>query len=207
MAPPPAGVTGGAAPDQREWLEADDLGGFAMGTVSGIRTRRYHALLTVATHPPAGRVVLVAALEAWIETDDGPRFLTSHRYAPDVIHPDGFQRITSFEWRPWPRWTYQVTDGLEIEHQLVCESSTGQVVMSWRLVSGGHAQLAVRPLLAARDSHSLQRENTSCSWDATVVGGNVAWQLYGRFCNHGGAPSAAGYGRPPAQPWRLETSR
>ncbi|TMA37779.1 MAG: hypothetical protein E6J79_09235, partial [Deltaproteobacteria bacterium] len=28
-----------------EWLEADGLGGFASGTVSGIRTRRYHALL------------------------------------------------------------------------------------------------------------------------------------------------------------------
>jgi glycogen debranching enzyme len=28
-----------------EWLEADGLGGFASGTVSGERTRRYHALL------------------------------------------------------------------------------------------------------------------------------------------------------------------
>src|SRR5262245_50259982 len=32
-----------------EWLEADGLGGFASGTVPGIRTRRYHALLLVAT--------------------------------------------------------------------------------------------------------------------------------------------------------------
>ena len=30
---------------RREWLEADGLGGFASGTVDGIRTRRYHALL------------------------------------------------------------------------------------------------------------------------------------------------------------------
>ena len=28
-----------------EWLEADGLGGFASGTTSGVRTRRYHALL------------------------------------------------------------------------------------------------------------------------------------------------------------------
>jgi len=28
-----------------EWLETDGLGGFAMGTTDGIRTRRYHALL------------------------------------------------------------------------------------------------------------------------------------------------------------------
>jgi hypothetical protein len=35
-----------------EWLEADGLGGFASGTVSGVRTRRYHALLLAATKPP-----------------------------------------------------------------------------------------------------------------------------------------------------------
>ena len=178
MAAPAADLTGAPAPDQREWLEADDLGGFAMGTVSGIRTRRYHALLTVATNPPAGRVVLVAALEAWIETDEGPLFLTSHRYAPDVVHPDGFQRIIGFALQPWPSWTYRVSDGLEIAHQVFCDSATGQVVLSWRLLRGGRARLAVRPLLAARDSHSLQRENDACSWDATVVGGNVAWRLY-----------------------------
>jgi len=31
--------------DQTEWLETDGLGGFASGTTSGLRTRRYHALL------------------------------------------------------------------------------------------------------------------------------------------------------------------
>src|SRR6266568_8578093 len=31
-----------------EWLVADGLGGFAMGTVAGLRTRRYHGLLAVA---------------------------------------------------------------------------------------------------------------------------------------------------------------
>lgn len=49
-------------------LEADGLGGFASGTVSGIRTRRYHALLLAATTPPTGRMVLVNGIEAWLET-------------------------------------------------------------------------------------------------------------------------------------------
>ena len=38
-----------------EWLEADGLGGFASGTVSGLRTRRYHALLLTAHWAVAGR--------------------------------------------------------------------------------------------------------------------------------------------------------
>jgi len=35
-----------------EWLEVDAQGGFASGTVGGEQTRRYHAVLLVATHPP-----------------------------------------------------------------------------------------------------------------------------------------------------------
>ena len=65
-----------------EWLEADGLGGFASGTVSGIRTRRYHALLLVATTPPTGRMVLVNGLEAWLETPGGRFALSAQRYTP-----------------------------------------------------------------------------------------------------------------------------
>ena len=57
--------------DDREGLEADGLGGFASGTASGIRTRRYHALLLTATTPPTGRVVLVNGFDAWLETPSG----------------------------------------------------------------------------------------------------------------------------------------
>jgi len=70
-----------------EWLEADGLGGFASGTVSGIRTRRYHALLLTATTPPAGRMVLANGFDAWVETPVGTFSISSQRYAPDVIHP------------------------------------------------------------------------------------------------------------------------
>jgi len=60
------------SPDSsREWLEADGLGGFASGTATGIRTRRYHALLLTATTPPTGRMVLVNGFDAWIETPAG----------------------------------------------------------------------------------------------------------------------------------------
>lgn len=67
---------------EREWLEADGLGGFASGTVSGVRTRRYHAL-----PPPTGRMALVNGFEANIITEAGRFALSSQRYAPDVLHP------------------------------------------------------------------------------------------------------------------------
>src|ERR1700749_3215621 len=81
-----------------EWIEADGLGGFASGTVSGIRTRRYHALLLTATTPPSGRVVLVNGFEAWIDSPRGRFALSSQRYLPEVVAPDGAARISFFEY-------------------------------------------------------------------------------------------------------------
>src|SRR6202045_5295804 len=68
-----------------EWVDADGLGGFASGTVSGIRTRRYHALLLTATTPPAGRMVLVNGFDAWVENEADKIWLSAQRYFPDSV--------------------------------------------------------------------------------------------------------------------------
>ena len=83
-----------------EWLEADGLGGFASGTVSGERTRRYHALLLAATHPPAGRVVLVNGIEVWVETATGRHAISTQRYLPNVAYPEGWRCIADFAHQP-----------------------------------------------------------------------------------------------------------
>jgi len=96
-----------------EWLEADGLGGFASGTADGIRTRRYHALLLTAD-PEHGRMVLVNGLEVWVETATGSFALSSQRYATDVVHPEGAQRIVSFDADPWPQCVFELPDGTRI---------------------------------------------------------------------------------------------
>src|ERR1039457_5258503 len=53
-------TAGTGEPDGREWLEANGLGGYAMSTVTGENTRRYHGLLVAATKPPVSRAVLLS---------------------------------------------------------------------------------------------------------------------------------------------------
>ena len=83
-----------------EWLETDGLGGFASGTVAGIRTRRYHALLLAGQNGPTGRSVLVNGFNAVVETAAGVSALSSQRYTPDIVHPDNASRIQSFSSEP-----------------------------------------------------------------------------------------------------------
>ena len=125
-----------ASPTSREWIEADGLGGFASGTASGIRTRRYHALLLAATMPPTGRFVLVNGIEAWLETPAGSFALSSQHYAPDVIHPDGAARIERFTSNPWPRWTFALPDGTRIEHGILAQPGHASTALYWRLLEG-----------------------------------------------------------------------
>ena len=167
--------------DVREWLEPDGLGGFASGTVSGIRTRRYHALLLAATTPPTGRMTLVNGFDAWVERRGERMALTSQRYAPDVVAPDGAGRITAFSRDPWPTWTFTLPSGERVVQEIFVPHGRAAAVVSWRLVDAAVAtplRLVVRPFLSGRDYHSLHHENAACRTDARVDGDMVRWQLY-----------------------------
>jgi len=163
-----------------EWLEADGLGGFASGTVSGIRTRRYHGLLVPATAPPAGRAVLVNGFEAWIEVFGETIAISSQRYAPDVLYPDGASRLSSFVLDPWPVWTFHLRGGLYIAQELFAIHGAPTVALSWKLRGdfSGSAKLRIRPLLSGRDFHSIHHENGSFRFEATQTADAVRWHPY-----------------------------
>ena len=161
-----------------EWLEADGLGGFAMGNASGVRTRRYHGLLCAARTPPTGRVMLVNAVEAWIDLGAGPRALSSHRYLPSVTHPDGAGRLLGFEHEPFPSWTYELENGVRVVHELFVPRGSAVTALAWRLVGAPRrARLTLRPLLSVRSMHALRREDSALSLASRGVGSSVAWQL------------------------------
>jgi len=165
-----------------EWLETDGLGGFASGTVSGIRMRRYHALLLCAQTPPTGRTVLVNGFEAWLEVGGRTIALSSQHYAPDAIHPDGNSRIESFSHEPWPRWTYRVDDELRVEHELFAIAGAPQLAVAWRLVGAAQARrgavLHVRPLFSGRDYHALHHENAGFGFTPEERAGCWVWRPY-----------------------------
>src|SRR5438093_5539779 len=85
-----------ASSTRSEWLETNGRGGFAFGTVPGMRTRRYHGLLTVATRPPGGRMVLLSSLEEALWLGDDRWELGCNQY-PGVVHPSGHRLLAGFE--------------------------------------------------------------------------------------------------------------
>lgn len=168
-----------------EWLEPDGQGGFASGTVGGERTRRYHALLLTATKPPTGRYALVQGFEAWVETEHARIALSTQRYEPDVVYPDGVSRLIGFESTPWPTWRFSLGDEGEIVFELFVTKASCETVLRWRVPDRDPARrlaLTVRLLLSGRDYHSLHHENPVFDFEQTGHG-NVGWRPYNGLPN------------------------
>jgi predicted glycogen debranching enzyme len=165
----------------QEWLEADGLGGFASGTASGVRTRRYHALLQVATTPPTNRMTLVNGFDAWVETPAGRFALSSQRYAPDVTFPDGAERLDAFDLKVFPTWTYLLPDGTRVRQELFVPKGSPAVVLCWTLIDarpGALVTLQVRPFLSGRDQNAIHRENDAFRFKQIQIDSRVIWQPY-----------------------------
>ena len=163
-----------------EWLEADGLGGFASGAVSGVRSRRYHALLLAARTPPTDRFVLVNGVEAWFKAPSVDAFpLTAHRYVPGVVHPQGFRWLESFTPTPWPTWIFRLDGRIRVQHEVVVPRGASLVLLAWRLLrEADSGTLTVRPLLSVREYHHLHRENPAFDFRPEVAEQRLTWRPY-----------------------------
>ncbi len=139
------------AASTREWLVTDGLGGFAMGTVGGLRTRRYHGLLVVATQPPGGRKLGLAALDPVL---DGRVRLAVHEWGSGSVDPDGNIHLASFELEDGlPRWRWQVGDVI-VERELASAYGRAAVEVVHRLVAApAPVRLELSALGTWRDVH------------------------------------------------------
>jgi predicted glycogen debranching enzyme len=161
----------------KEWLETNGLGGFSSSTLIGCNTRRYHGLLTAATHPPVGRMTLVNGLEEWVVLGDTRYYLSCHQY-PGVIHPRGHENLIGFRLDPWPIWTYRLGP-VVLEKSLAMIHGQNTVVLSYKFrKEATGAELVLRPLMTGRDFHALHKENNDLRPQADIHNGVCAFSPY-----------------------------
>lgn len=120
----------------REWLVTDGLGGFAMGTVGGLRTRRYHGLLVPATEPPDGRMLGLASLDPVLVIGDARIRLAVHEWANGSVDPQGNVHLASFQLEDGvPRWRWQVGDVI-LQREIAAVHRTPVMAIVHTLISG-----------------------------------------------------------------------
>lgn len=128
------------SPDTREWLATNGLGGYASGTACGANTRRYHGLLVAALDPPGQRTVLLSRLDEMVIVGG------------DILAPQGYHHLKSFQASPVPTWEYQVGLG-RLTKRVACLPGQNAVSISYRVEGGPPIRLEIKALANSRDFH------------------------------------------------------
>jgi len=138
---------------RREWLLANGIGGFAMGTVSGANTRRYHGHLVAATVPPNTRVNLLGNVEAFIQGEGNPIGLSCNQYQ-GAVYPEGYQYLERFVATSQSvAWIYRA-QGMDLEKRLVVHPGHNAVTIRYTNTGKRQVGLTLRPLVLHRSYHA-----------------------------------------------------
>lgn len=186
---------------RREWLVTNGIGGYAMGTLGGARTRRYHSLLTASLHPPTRRTVTVADLDTWIEIN-GRRFpLVTHEWAAGVVLPDGYRHLEHFELDGTiPVFTWALGD-VQIVQRIWMAHGRNTTYITYTYRRGcSRVRLVTRPLCTYRDHHHLTRGGFPID---VKHADNAPWPD-GHLLTVSARPERSA---PDAQPYRILTNR
>jgi predicted glycogen debranching enzyme len=138
----------------REWLVADGRGGYAMGTVGGLRTRRYHGLLVLAGTTPGQRQLALASLEPVLVIGDRRVRLACDEWVGGTIDPGGHRHLRTFDLIDGvPRWRWAI-GGVVLEREIAFDRAGTRVAVVHRLLGGERSVgLELTPLCTWRDAH------------------------------------------------------
>ena len=157
----------------REWLVTNGIGGFAMGTIAGSLTRRYHGLLVAALKPPLGRTLLLANLDELAVLREEEYKLYTSRWASGDVDPEGYRFLEGFRLEgTTPVWTYALAEAqLEKRVWMALGENTTYIRYTLRRAQSP-LKLYVKALTNHRDYHAT---TVSADWETVVepVGSGV----------------------------------
>jgi predicted glycogen debranching enzyme len=142
-----------------------------MGTAAGINTRRYHGLLIAALKPPTERVLLLSSIEASVQTDGEPAWISANQYA-GVTYPEGYLYLESFSVDGLAEWAFRVEKSV-IRKSVVVHGGRNAVTIAYRNEGLVPFLLTLRPLTAYRSYHANFVETPSYPESLTFPKGST----------------------------------
>lgn len=149
--------------DGPEWLLTNGTGAYAMGTVAGINSRRYHGLLIASQRPPVRRIAVLNQMLEQLTPALPDRHeqiaFTTCRFLDDqarpVHTPNGHRHLRRFEKGNTVAWHY-ATGRIRFTRRLTLHWKHQAATLHYTL-SGLSCPMVftLSPMVTLRDFHSL----------------------------------------------------
>lgn len=144
---------------QYEWLLTNGSGAFAMSSVVGCNTRRYHGRLCATTRPPVGRIMTLNRVGELLFVDNKREFheLSVNQFA-NTFHPHGERYLRRFELGRTAKWEYEV-EGVRLTKELLLVWKRNLIGLRYQVQAeeGRAVELQLMPFISMRDFHALRQ--------------------------------------------------
>ncbi len=174
----------------QEWLLTNGTGAYAMGSVPGVNTRRYHGLLVASTRPPIGRIVVLHQMLEQVVLMSSPGAGESGAASGEQVletsslvfkggdgqwlyAPAGHGLLRSFQKGLWCRWIY-TWGQVRITRELYLHWQDQAATLRYQVDSldggplPGAVKLRLSPMMGLRDFHACERQGQGVAWRSDV---------------------------------------
>jgi len=147
----------------KEWLLTNERGSYASSTIIGCNTRGYHGLLVGSLNPPANRIMALSACMEMVISEQKVFNLSTFEFS-DKFAPQGFDYIKRFRQDTGVHFYYEL-DNLKLTKSVYLLRDTDTVALVYDFTAiKEQVDFVLRPFVALRDFHSLQKSYASlCS--------------------------------------------
>ena len=164
----------------REWLLTNGTGAYAMGTVAGVNTRRYHGLLVAATRPPVGRVMALNQMFerlTFAPARKRPLEWTTCTFRDPEggrsFAPAGIEMLDSFHKGLSVAWSHRHED-IDFTRELFLHWKQQAVTLRYTIRGlMQDATLSLHPMLTMRDFHGLLHQSETDDFEVEPAAGRI----------------------------------
>lgn len=166
----------------KEILRSNRAGSYALTTIIGCNTRKYHGLLICPMDQIDGeRHVLLSSLDETVIQHGSEFNLGIHKYAGDNYFPKGHKYIRDFEAEFVATSIYRV-GGVVLKKESLLVEKEEQVLLKYTLLDAhSPTWIRFRPFLAFRNIHTLTHANMDANTHVDQAKNGIKMRLYSGY--------------------------
>lgn len=154
----------------KEWVITNGIGGYAMQSILGINTRKYHGLLVAPLTPPARRFVILSKIDESIRIGDKEEILYSN-VCKNYIS-EGYKNLEEFEKVYNPIYRYDI-NGIKVEKQIAMVYGENTVCVYYKVKNTNQdIIMKLAPIMNYRDFHCMNT-NHEYNVNERIIGNKI----------------------------------
>ncbi len=164
---------------KREWIEKNRNGCFAIQSIPGVNTKRFHGLFNLINKNTQEIIGVLPYLENTLVLNDLSYCLSSIQYS-DQIFPDGYKLMSEFNYVTHPVFVYKIKD-VEVEKELLILPDRNVLIVHYAVKNqnrGNKLRLVIKPFFSIKNILELKISDAVMAKDAYVEGDLVSYQPY-----------------------------